>query len=256
VPISLASRLRGSVGAQSTGIRAPAAAKKKTQPGRIPPGYYDPSLDAAERASGRGLGDLRLDIERDEARASTGYLQTTQRAGEDYGTFTGRVGEDHATNSGMLARAFRQLGQQQAGMAVSQGLTSGGGTFAAARAARQENQGLEQRQLDTGRDRTLADALRANSRLMEDAGTQYQYGVSDRATGLQRAERENTLFGQDTQTLRAHQAAAAGYVPPKPAPKTAAQKASAYKDPTRKRGDKTEYQWPNGSWHSTKWRGN
>lgn len=262
MPISLASRLRGTAGKPRAGI-APAVAggaqQRQTVPSKPPAGYYDPALDAAERASGRGLGDLRIDTDTANQRAGTGYLQTTQRAGEDYGTFTGRIGEDHATNSGLLARRFRQLGQQQAGAAVSQGVAGvGGGTFAAARAARQENQGIEQKGLDTGRDRSLADALRARDRLSEDAGTGYQFGVDDRALGLQRAERENTLFGQDTAAQREFQAAAAGYVPPKAAvAKTpAAKKAAAYQDPTRKKGGKTEYQWPNGSWHTEKWRGN
>jgi hypothetical protein len=238
VPISLASRLR------RVGTAKP------------PPGYYDPALDAAERASGRGLGDLRLDTDTANARASTGYLTTQQRAGEDYETFTGRLGQDHATQTGLLARRFRQLGQAQAGAAVSQGVAgSGGGTFAAARAARQENQGLEQSVLDTGRDRGLADALRARGRLLDDAGTDYQYGVSDRSLGLERAERENTLFGQDTAAQRAHQAAAAGYVPPKPSKPAEKKYHGKTLDEWAKTKRNGKFVHPNGSLHSKPYRG-
>src|SRR5688572_7192595 len=40
-------------------------------PSRPPPGTYDPSLDAAERAAGRGYGDLQQDLERAQGYAYT-----------------------------------------------------------------------------------------------------------------------------------------------------------------------------------------
>lgn len=183
MPITLKKRLRQAYTPQSSGpagggalISAakpkPVAAKKTTAPvapKKPPPGFYDPDLDAAERASGRGLGDLRIDTETANERASTDYI----------------------TNRGQLAQRFRDLGQAQTGGVVASGVIDAGAIRAGA-ARRTQNEGVE------------ADAL----------GSQYQRGVDDRALGLQRAERENVFFGQDTARQRSFQARAAGYVEP------------------------------------------
>lgn len=206
--------------------------KRSAEAGRVPAGYYDPALDAALRASGRGVADLRIDTDTANQRASTGFLTAKTRIGEDERTSLAgllrartRGGEDYTRNTQGLDRSYQHLGQSQTGRAVEQGLL-GGGTFAAALAARRENQGLAQKELDTDRDRLFEDirsqeeaVQRAAARGLEDAGGGYQYGVDDRALGLQRAEREHTLFGTDTQAQREFQGAAAGWVRPKPKPK-------------------------------------
>lgn len=221
---------------------------------RPPAGYYDPALDAAERAGQRGLGDLRIDTDTANERASSAYVRNTGRLGEDRdtslaallrsktrghedsGLARGRGKEDFDTAVAGRRRSYTELGAQQGESAASMGV-SGGGTLAAALARRTENEGIEaagqerdfsrfnqdldigDRRLDEDYDTGVGAVNRGYGRGMEDEGTAYQYGVDDRALGLARGEREQVFFGQDTATQAAFQGAQAGYRPPVKKPK-------------------------------------
>jgi hypothetical protein len=221
------------------------------EPSAPPPGFYDPALDAQGRASDRGLEQLLQDLGKGGTRAEDqrtidkGQVNQTadwsladlltgkNREGEDYGTATGRLGEDHATNLASILRNYSRLGQSQAGAAVSQGLL-GGSTFAKAKAARDENQGLDTTAENTQFGRQGADLLSQHNRFGEDYTTQtgrvgtqrdqqlgdierlFGYGVVDRADQGQRATNENTFFHQDLGGQRLYQAGQAGWTAPAP----------------------------------------
>lgn len=193
-----------------------------------PPGTYDPTLDANLRASQRGYGDLTLDTERDDQRATTGLETGRARIGQDKGfrladLLRGKTREtqDYGDAVTGLKRGFQQQGSNQAQAATAAGVT-GGGTLRAALAARQANEAIERKPLDTGHARAGEDYAtnvdRTNvmaDRSLEDLGTNYQYGFDDRHTGLDRAGRELGFFTQDTGAQKFFQAAEAGrYVLP------------------------------------------
>lgn len=214
-----------------------------------PAGFYDPALDAQQRAGDRGLAQMLQDLGKagtradDQLRVDKGQINQgadwsladlltgKNREGEDYSTATGRAGEDHSTNLATIGRNYQRLGSSQAGSAVQAGVGSGG-TFAAAKAARDTNQGLETTAENTGFNRSTADMLTQHNRSGEDYTTQkgrvettrgqqlgdadrlYGYGVVDRADTGQRATDENTFFGQDTGAQKLYQAGQQGWVAP------------------------------------------
>jgi hypothetical protein len=246
---------------------APSPVDFTPAPPAVPPaGFYDPALDAQDRAGDRGLAQLLQDLGKQGSRAEdqrtidrgqvnqgadwslADLLRGSQREGADYGTATGRLGEDHATNTATIGRNYQRLGQSQAGAAQMAGVAQGG-TFAAAKAARDTNQGLEQGAEDLGFNRTGADLLRDHMRYGEDNTTSvdrtkttrdqqlgdvdrlFGYGVVDRADTAQRGTNENTFFGQDVGAQKLYQAGQQGWV----APGTTLPNYNNYLDSTKKK---------------------
>jgi hypothetical protein len=178
-----------------------------------PAGTYDPGLDAGFRAAGRGYGDLRQDLERDGERASSAYGLGTSRLGEDFGLQMGRFGEDEAFGRSEISRGFARLGSAQSDQAAAMGVSAGGATAESA-GKRAAAEGIQQGQLAQRFARARADLETQRSRGMDDMGTEFQYGQSDRATVGARAGRENTFYGQDVSDQRYFQAAQSGWRPP------------------------------------------
>jgi hypothetical protein len=214
-----------------------------------PPGYYDPALDAQGRASDRGLAQMLQDLGKQGTRAEDQYtidkgqinqgadwsladlLRGSQREGADFTQSTGRLNQDHGTNLADILRNYQRLGTSQAGAATAAGVGSGG-TFAAAKAARDANQGLDQTAENTQFGRAMTDATTAHTRFGEDnttsvdrtnvsrnqqlgdAGRLYGYGVVDRGDAAQRGSTENTFFNQDLGASKLYQAGQQGYVAP------------------------------------------
>lgn len=199
------------------GFRAAAKTAQAKKPAprapRPPAGYYDPALDAAERAAGRGIGDLRVDTETGNQRASTQYTLDTGRLGEDKATSLADLLRQKTRASTDTAAGYRRLGDSQAQNASAAGVGAGG-TFAAALAKRTANEGVDQGRISEDYARGAQGVETSFGRATADAGTNYQYGVDDRGLALGRGERENIFFGQDTAAQREFQAAQAGYVPP------------------------------------------
>jgi hypothetical protein len=169
--------------------------KKTTVPIAPPPGSYDPNLDAAARASKRGLGYVRDDTTTQRVRNTTDLATALQQIGtqrgynqEDYGTATGaentgydrsladllqgrtREGEDYQTNLQNLSRQYQQLGDVQAQAANKAGVLSGGASAQAAR-KRTANQAIDKAPIDTAHQRFLADSTTDQTRLGEDHQT-------------------------------------------------------------------------------------
>ncbi len=157
-------------------------------PFRAPPGSYDPGLDAAERASQRGLADLLEDtgtantrdfrdytqgagdlnrqrdegladllqgrgrFERDLGTARTrgvaDFEQSKGRLLGDYTQSTARAGEDYGRNIGELDRGYGRLRDQQ-GQAAQQAGAASGGALAQAVRKRTENQAWDRAPIDT-----------------------------------------------------------------------------------------------------------
>lgn len=212
----------------------------------IPAGYYDPTLDAQRDAATRGEAYTEQDIGLAGRRGSedlgyeTGQIQTGfQRGMEDLTTgaqrtqadiLTGRniAKTDYDRNVSMLARATQQLGRRQGEQARKYGVSTGGIALLSA-AKRAENQGIAQRDLDTGYqrqvdsfdtayNRTSEDFQRDTGRLGEDrttgigrADTLYNRGVADRGTALSRARDEDLFYGLDVDALKRYQATQAGW---------------------------------------------
>jgi hypothetical protein len=194
---------------------------------RPPAGFYDPSLDAQQRASGRGLSDLLADTTTAGSRAESDYqlgnnqLKTTAgRSLADLLRGNQREGQDYSTSLADLSRSFQRLGQSQAQSAASKGL--GQGALAAAMKARTANEAIKRQPLDTAHQRAGEDYTTQTGRVNEDLSSglaenarQYQYGVDDRATDVGRAQRENLFFGQDIGAQKLFQAGQAGWTIPK-----------------------------------------
>jgi hypothetical protein len=214
---------------------------------KAPAGYYDPGLDAQERAAGRGLAQSLADLQSQGERAQTSHgwsladlLQGKNRGVEDIGTSRTRENEDYGTSIANLARNYQRLGQTQTDNATAAGV-EGGGALQAAANQRTENQAIDKAPIDTGHTRSLADLLKSETRLGEDynsgverENTQYGWGVDDRATQGQRATDENTFFGQDVNGQRLFQAGQAGWTAPQLATAAPKPKKPQYKIPIKK----------------------
>jgi hypothetical protein len=197
-------------------------------PERPPPGTYDPALDAAQRAAGRGFGDLQMDVglantrAQDDFALGTGHLQDLlQQHLSDLSTGRDRSHQGFVDATDALGRQYGNLGvaQTQAAVAHSGGATSG--ALQQALEKRMANQALEQRPLNQQEGYNAADygtnVGRAQSGYEFDvgqAGLGLSRGNEDRTNTLARAGRENTQFGLDTAEQRWFQATQAGYDPP------------------------------------------
>jgi hypothetical protein len=135
--------------------RRPKPAPAPKLPVNPPPGTYDPALDAAVRAAGRGFGDLQMDVGTANVRAQddfalgTGHLQDLlQQHLSDLSTGRDRSHQGFVDATDALGRRYANLGvsQAQASVAHSGGATSG--ALQQALEKRMANQGLEQRPLD------------------------------------------------------------------------------------------------------------
>ncbi len=160
----------------------------------------------------RQLDDGMQDIGRSGDRGLADILRDRARGGEDYQTSIAGV-----------QRGFAQLGAAQGQTARAAGVQRGG-ALAQALAKRQANEQIARKPIDTGFQRFGADSAQAETRLGEDrsraterlqTGAGLDFGALDRgllrgtedaATGLARADRENTRFGLDATAQRFYQA--------------------------------------------------
>lgn len=184
---------------------------------RPPPGTYDPNLDAQERASQRGLGDLISDVGQSRERGATdlGLGLTdigTQRTqlGEDYTggqaaieRGTGRSladllkareqgTQDYGSNVATLQRNYENLGVAQGEGQRKAGAFGGSGAAIQAARKRDANQAIDRAPIDTAYQRFIDSSKTAETRLGEDKTTSlddlrtgYGRGINslDRATG-------------------------------------------------------------------------
>lgn len=192
-----------------------------------PAGMYDPALDAQGRAGDRGLGYLLQDLGKAGTRADDQHTidrgQINQGADwslADLLTGHNREGEDYGRATADLGQSYQRLGASQAGAAIQAGVAEGG-TFAAAKKARDVNQGHDQSGLDLGHARAGEDyntqtdrVTKTRDQQLGDVDRLYGYGTVDRADTGQRAQDENTFFGQDTGAQKLYQAGQAGWTAP------------------------------------------
>lgn len=209
---------------------------KPYQPPPLPSGSYDPALDAQVGAAGRGIGDLERDTARDDLRDRVDYgegrdqiNQGRDRGLADLDRQFGRGTEDLDWQSSMLQRSYSQLANRQSQQINAAGLSGGAALQAAAKRA--ANMAVDQRPIDTARQRLTEDTSLSRSRLEQD--TAWQLGqlakdfappgeggplggrrFQDRADALARAQRENVQFGIDVEALKAFQAGQSGYEAP------------------------------------------
>jgi hypothetical protein len=167
-------------------------------------------------------GGLRPGPERPDLRLqAVGTIERNYgRDTADLATARSNEGVDYGRNVEALTRNYQQLGRQQGEQARKYGVTSGGIALLSA-AKRAENQGLEQRDLDTAHQRNVTQFDTTGNRLGEDHGlalgqarTTYDRGVADRGTGLSRARTEDQFYGLDVGQQKQFQAQQAGYVAP------------------------------------------
>lgn len=201
-----------------------------------PSGTYDPALDAAKEAAGRGLQDLQSDTLRSGTRDTVDYglgrediLRSGARQTADLQTASTREAQNYDRNVGLLKRSYEIKGNNQAQQANAYGVLRGGALLQAAN-KRAANEAIDRQPLDTGHSQFQADNAQSLSRLGEDTNlslgklalmmappdAQNPLGgrsFQDRATTLTRGERENTQFGLDTEAQKAFQAAGTGWDP-------------------------------------------
>jgi hypothetical protein len=205
---------------------------RRYRPGRIPPtrppsGTYDPVLDQGLAAAGRGLGDLKLDTERDNSRAANDYSIATNRSQQQTGYGLAdllrnqtREQQDYGLGTQAVDRRYGQLADAQRQQGNAAGLLGGGYAQAAAR-KRAANQQLDQSQLDLAHGRTVQDINTSRDRVttagqqdLAGLGLQYQRGNEDRNTTLTRATREYNQYGLDVGESRFFAAKDSGWTPP------------------------------------------
>jgi hypothetical protein len=217
-----------------------------------PSGTYDPGLDAARGAAGRGLGDLREDTEIADTRDRVDYgiqregiQRNWGRAAEDIGTqqqglrTTHQRGlEDFGRQRQTLERAALAAGNRQRQTINAAGVYGGGASLQAA-AKRAQLEALDREQIRTAESRFTEDiagreaGLRTGiQRGQQDrdlglAALALEYAppgeggplggrrYQDRARTLERAGREDLHFGLDTDAQREYQAAQSGYEAPR-----------------------------------------
>lgn len=201
-----------------------------------PSGTYDPALDAAKGAAGRGLQDLQSDVDRQNTRDTVDYglqrddiTRGRDRNLADLGTQLTQGTEDYDRNVQMLQRAYRTKAGVQGEEANSYGVLRGGAMLQAAQ-KRAANEAVDRQPLDTGFSRFKAQNAEAVKRTGEDSDTALGRlalmmappdaanplggrSFQDRTTTLTRAERENTQFGIDTEAQKGFQAAGTGWDP-------------------------------------------
>jgi hypothetical protein len=176
----------------------------------VPPGSYDPNLDAQLRASKRGLTDLigvgtspdtyGGDIGKALERGDIDYTRATQQTAEDYAsgqqrteqgyqrnlsdllTARERGGQDYQSNIGTLQRNYSNLATSQAQAQRKAGVLPGGGAIAQAARKREGNLQIDRAPIDTAYQRAVSDSQLGEQRLGQDR----QSTLSDLLTGYNR----------------------------------------------------------------------
>jgi hypothetical protein len=176
----------------------------------VPPGSYDPNLDAQLRASKRGLTDLigigtspntyggdigkaleRGDIDYTLSKGATDQDYATGQARTEQGyqrnlsdllTARERGGQDYQSNIGTLQRNYANLATSQAQAQRKAGALPGGGVIAQAARKRDANQQIERAPIDTAYQRAVSDSQLGEQRLGQDR----QNTLSDLLTGYNR----------------------------------------------------------------------
>ena len=181
-------------------------------PTRPPPGTFDPALDQQERAAGRGLSDLMMDVERDTARSDNDFTTATGNVERQRGEGLADLMLSRSRGIQDFDRRYSRLAGAQT-EAINAAGALGGGALAQAMKKRAANRAYDE-------SRFLADNEQARTRLGEAAtrdlgalGLSHQRAGEDRTTGLTRAQREGTFLGQDINESRMFQAKAAGWIP-------------------------------------------
>jgi hypothetical protein len=180
--------------------KAPAAPKAPAKTGGqtiVPPGTYDPSLDAALGQQQRGLQDL-VGLAPDTAtgdyggstgtgidRATRDLIRQTGYYGQDLQTGTDRTNQqygrslddllkqrerdkaDYGTNLATLQRNYDILGSNQSQNARKAGVASGG-AIQQAMDKRTANQAIDKAPIDLAFNRALEDSTAAQTRLGQD----------------------------------------------------------------------------------------
>lgn len=205
-------------------------------------------IDDIGRANQRGSADYELgkgDLERSRSRGKfdlndqkADYERGFGRSLADLLTSRTRGGQDYQRSVAGLDRDYSQLARKQGEGANAAGVQSSG---LAAKAAqiRGQNKAFDRAPLDTNYQRFSADSSSSENRLREDRGDfltgwgessrrlnedvdlglgrlalDYTRGVEDRnMVQLPRAQRENTMYGQDVNEIRIAQAKAADLLP-------------------------------------------
>jgi hypothetical protein len=212
-------------GAAATSETAGQAAASRTGSGFVADSTYNTAVDYAARVATADRGTV--DEEERKAKHEYGIDDTTNPFSRMALLKRTYLAKGNATTNSMASRGQLYSGSHQRGKA-------------------QDRYGEER---DTA-------ALRS----------EYESALSsfnNRRTQISREEEEAKIAAQEAQMARqeaadydtAQQAEASGAATAATT-QTAAQKAKAYKDPTRKRNGQTEYKWPNGTWHTRPWRGN
>jgi hypothetical protein len=199
---------------------------KGTLPTSPPYGSYDPTLDQQERSANRGLGDLIEDVTRGNTRSGQDYElgkqgieRTAGRSLADLMNDRTRGTEDYGRQIQGLERDYTRLGNRQGQQNAASGNLGG----AAAQGARKraENMAYDRAPIDTSYTRFIDDSRTAETRLGEDK----DLGLGELALGfsrdyedrnlvqLPRAQRENTIFGQDVNETRIDQAKQSNLLP-------------------------------------------
>lgn len=160
------------------------------------------------RQRGEGQQDMALagmraaqDFNTQRSDAAAGYARSTadtrqslDRGVADLLTQRSRAGEDYGKNTQLLGRRYGILGASQTQRAQQQG-SAEGGFFAAAKAARAENQGIEQGALDTGFRRFGESSALSEQRLRDSSAQSLQRQGEDqwkRVAGIGQAQQRYT----------------------------------------------------------------
>ena len=213
---------------------APKAALPKFvpfKPPTTPPsGTYDPTLDAQERAAGRGLADLLMDTEKAQGRTDSDYITQREDVERQRGQTLAdmllgrtRTLEDLNTQRADTDLSYQRLGQNQTESARQAGVARGGALLQAAE-KRGVNMGRDMGRIQQSQDRYEQDynqnvqrTNEATDRSLGQLALGQQRWNEDSGIGgtaIQRAQRENTFFGQDLSQARFYQAKGTGYEPP------------------------------------------
>lgn len=199
---------------------------KYTAPGKVvranlkpPAGSYDPSLDAARRASTRGLGDLIDDTSQGNEWSASDFVQTQQDIQRQKGELNQDVGtqrsgvelgyqrnladllrqrqyttQDYQAGITNLNRTFGQLANTQGQAGNQRGLA--GGFAAQAARKRAANQAIERAPMDTNFQRALNQSNVSQHRLGQDRGTSLADLTRQQTRGLAGLDRQGGQVGR------------------------------------------------------------
>lgn len=201
-----AARLGGyNPGNPGGGVAATAPAGPAWTPPPIPAGAYNPIRDIELNAGKRGTQNTIEDLGTKESRGQSSYLLGVEGVKR-------QEAEEAQSRSEALAslqRSYQRLGVRQTEQAREAGVLRGGAVLQSA-AKRAANEGIAKTPIE----QTFARDQEANQRSLGQLGLTRQEESEDDTTGVSRAEREQSQFGVDTQTLEGREAAENGYQAP------------------------------------------